>query len=52
MSITAAFLRTNGYKLRFNDREAYDYLIDLYERSDFRFVRLEAWLRSHTFKAD
>lgn len=51
ITITAAFLRVNGYKLKFDDREAYEVLIQLYESGRFRFEELEAWLRGHASKA-
>ena len=47
ITATAAFLRVNGYELAFDDREAYEFMIGLYESSRFRFLELEAWLRSH-----
>ncbi|MBS1856017.1 MAG: type II toxin-antitoxin system death-on-curing family toxin [Acidobacteria bacterium] len=46
--ITAAFLRVNGYRLQFDDLEAYNYLIGLYAEGRFRFDELAQWLRSHT----
>ena len=46
-TVTAAFLRANGYRQTFTDRDAYDYLISLYESGAFQFQRLESWLRQH-----
>ena len=50
IAVTAAFLRVNGYRLRLNDLEAYQFLIRLYETEQFRFERLEPWLRAHASK--
>ena len=47
VTVTAAFLRVNGYRLEFDDRAAYLFLLGLYERGCFRFAELEAWLREH-----
>ena len=45
IAVTAAFLRVNGWRLEFDDRQAYHFLMQLYERGEFRFELLEAWLR-------
>jgi death on curing protein len=50
IAVTAAFLRVNGYKLKLDDREAYEFLIALYNTGEFRFERLEPWLREHASK--
>lgn len=47
ITVTAAFLRVNGYRLTFDDREAYEFLMRLYESGRFRFAELEHWLREH-----
>lgn len=47
VTVTAAFLRVNGYLLEFNDLEAISFLIDLYESGTLRFIELETWLRQH-----
>ena len=47
ITATAAFLRVNGYRLAFNDLEAYQFLIELYETGRMRFAELETWLRAH-----
>lgn len=47
VTVTAAFLRVNGYRLEFDDREAFDFLIGLYETGGMRFHALESWLREH-----
>ena len=47
IAVTAAFLRMNGLRLKFDDLKAYDFLIQLYDQNQFRFERLEPWLRQH-----
>jgi death-on-curing protein len=47
ITVTAAFLRTNGYRLEFDDLDAYAFLIGLYESGRMRFAELDAWLRQH-----
>ena len=47
VTMTAAFLTVNGYRLEFDDIQAYAFLIGLYEEGTFRFKELEAWLRFH-----
>ncbi len=47
ITVTAAFLRINGFRLIFDDLEAYDFLIHLYESNQFCWERLEPWLRQH-----
>jgi death-on-curing protein len=47
VTVTAAFLRMNGYLLEFNDLEAFSFLIGLYESGTLRFRELETWLRDH-----
>ena len=47
VTVTAAFLRVNGYKLEFDDIEAFKFLVELYENHKFRFRELEGWLREH-----
>jgi len=47
VAVTAAFLQVNGYKLEFNDLDAYEFLINLYEIGRMRFSELDAWLREH-----
>ena len=43
----AAFLRVNGYRLEFDDNEAFEFLIGLYKSDSMRFKQLEGWLRRH-----
>ncbi|HXJ37713.1 MAG TPA: type II toxin-antitoxin system death-on-curing family toxin [Bryobacteraceae bacterium] len=52
ITLTAAFLRTNGYRLEFRDLDAYRFLIGLYESGCMRFAELEAWLRLHVVPDD
>lgn len=47
ITITAAFLRVNGYSLTFDDLDAYSFLIGLYESGRMRFEELNRWLRLH-----
>ncbi len=48
-AITAAavFLMLNGYRLVFQDSEAYHWLIGLYEPGQVDKVNVERWLRQH-----
>lgn len=45
--VTSAFLRVNGYRLQFDDLQAYEFLIGLYESGRFRFSELVSWIRQH-----
>ncbi|HXE63421.1 MAG TPA: type II toxin-antitoxin system death-on-curing family toxin [Bryobacteraceae bacterium] len=47
VTITAAFLRVNGYRLNFTDADAYAFLLGLYESGRFRLNELERWLRQY-----
>ena len=47
VTVTAAFLRVNGYVLSFDDLDAYDFLMGLYESGRMRMSELERWLRKH-----
>lgn len=47
ITATGVFLLLNGYKLVFNDLEAYDWLIDLYKRGRISKTNIELWLREH-----
>ncbi len=44
---TAVFLRWNGYKLKFADREMYDWLMSVYDEGRVKKSVLEVWLRDH-----
>lgn len=48
-AITAAavFLALNGFELFFNDTEAYDWLMRLFEDGRVTKANLESWLREH-----
>jgi death-on-curing protein len=52
VTMTAAFLRVNGYRLQFNDAEACAFLLDLYETGRMRFEELDRWLRQYVVAAD
>ena len=45
ITVAAAFLRVHGYRLDFDDSEAFAFLIGLYESGRMRFAELETWLR-------
>lgn len=51
-TMTAAFLRVNGYRLEFNDADAFSFLQDLYEAGRMRFEELDRWLRRHAVAAN
>ncbi|HEY7387774.1 MAG TPA: hypothetical protein VH640_04655 [Bryobacteraceae bacterium] len=38
----------NGFEITADAEETYGFMIGLYERDEFRFERLAAWLRLHT----
>ncbi len=46
-TLTAAFLKVNGYKLEFDDLDAYSFLSDLYNTGRMRFAELDSWIRRH-----
>jgi death on curing protein len=52
VTVTAAFLKVNGYRLDFDDMEAFSFLAGLYDAGRLRFNELEAWLRQHTVPCD
>lgn len=52
VTVTAAFLRVNRYRLEFDDIEAFHFLIGLYETGRLRFEQLETWLRQHAVRRD
>ena len=41
-----AFLRVNGRRVIFDDVQAFEFVIDLYEGGRMRFHELDSWLRS------
>jgi death-on-curing protein len=51
ITVTAAFLRVNGYRVEFDDAAAFSFLIGLYESNAMRFAELEIWLRRHVAPA-
>ena len=51
VTTTAALLRVNGYRLSFDDGEAFAFLVGLYETGTMRFTALENWLREHAMPA-
>ena len=51
VTITAAFLRMNGYRLVFSDEAAHSFLIGLYELRRMKSQELDRWLRLHASKA-
>jgi death-on-curing protein len=52
VTVTAAFLKVNGYLLEFDDLEAFSFLIGLYESGTMKFVELEKWLRVHAKRSN
>jgi prophage maintenance system killer protein len=42
VAVTAAFLKVNGYRLEFDDVEAFSFLVGLYETGRLRFKKLVA----------
>lgn len=52
VTVTAAFLKLNGYRLEFDDLAAFSFLIGLYESGTLRFRELETWLRQHAARID
>jgi death-on-curing protein len=52
VTVTAGFLAVNGHVLKFDDLEAFSFLIGLYESGRMRFVELESWLRVHAARGN
>ena len=50
VTVTAAFLKVNGYEVKFRDEEAYAFLNGLYESGRMRFGELDRWLREHAIR--
>ncbi len=46
VTVTAGFLRVNGYRLEFEDDAAYAFLLGLYESGRFQFAELERDLQN------
>lgn len=47
VTATGVFLLLNGYRLQFDDMEAYRWLIGLYESGGVGKSAIEGWLRQH-----
>ena len=52
VTATAVFLHLNGYKLLFNDAEAYKWMIDLLKNGRFTKTAVDEWLRSHAYRQE
>ena len=52
ISSAAVFLRLNGYKLQFDDIDAYKWLIARYESNEVTKDRIEQWFRAHLAKVE
>jgi death-on-curing protein len=50
ITATGVFLLLNGYRLLFDDVEAYKWLIGLYETERVSKATIEPWLRQHAEK--
>ena len=46
--VTDAFLRMNGHFIDCDNREAYDYFMELFDTNSFRFAELSNWLADKT----
>lgn len=44
---TSLFLRLNGHRLEIDQREAYGFMMDLFDRNAFRLDELRPWLQAH-----
>jgi death on curing protein len=47
IAATVVFLDINGYRVTFNDSEAYTWLMERYETGTVRKAVLDEWLRAH-----
>ncbi len=47
-AVADVFLRLNGYLFEDDPIAAYDFMIGLFDRGEFRFDKLEPWLREKT----
>ena len=52
VTVAAAFLKVNGYRLEFDDIAAFSFLTGLYETGRLQFKELENWLRQHATPHD
>lgn len=48
ITATGVFLLMNGFDLQFDDLQAYEWLMDLYEAGRVNKATVEHWLRAHT----
>ena len=48
LASTSIFLGLNGLRLTAANEEALSFILGLYETGEFRFEKLEPWLRAHT----
>ena len=44
---TEIFLRMNGHFIDCDDREAYEFFMQLFETNSFRFAQLRSWLEEN-----
>lgn len=49
-AVADVFLRLNGYLFEEEPIAAYDFMIGLFERGEFRFEKLEPWLRERALQ--
>ena len=52
ITATAVFLKLNGYKLRFDDAEAYEWMIGLFGTRRLTKAAVDEWLRAHAHRED
>lgn len=50
ITATAVFLKLNGYKLRFDDVDAYEWMIDLFDTRRLTKAAVDRWLRAHAHR--
>lgn len=48
ITATGVFLLMNGFDLQFDDLQAYEWLMHLYEAGRVNKLAVEQWLRAHT----
>ena len=51
LRLRLSFLRWNGYRLQFSDREMYDWLMSFYQTGSINKSALDSWLRAHAVEA-
>ena len=47
VTATFTFLMVNGYDVNLNDKQAYDFIMNLLETNSFKFEELELWIRAN-----